>query len=183
MASQVENAASAWVVRFAVLVPPGATVLDLASGGGRHTRLFLDCGCRVTAVDRDVSQLAGLADHPRLEVIAADLEDGSPWPLGERRFACVIVTNYLHRPILPRLVNAVAPGGVLIYETFGRGHEALGRPRNPAFLLEPDELLAAVRPDLQVVAYEHGRIDRPRPAVVQRICAARRDNPVPLPPG
>src|SRR5690606_29782560 len=96
------------------------------------------------------------------------------WPLGDRRFAGVIVTNYLHRPLLPLIVQAVAPGGALIYETFAQGNERFGRPRSPRFLLEPGELLEAVRGQLEVVAYEHGEIPEPKPAMVQRIAAVRR---------
>lgn len=172
--------ASAWVRRFAALVPAGGPVLDLAAGGGRHALLFLERGHPVLAVDRDVSRLR---PEPGLEILAADLEDGSPWPLGGRSFAGVVVTSYLHRPLLPAIVAAVAPGGALIYETFARGNEALGRPRNPDFLLRPGELLEAVRATLEVVAYESGVVATPRPAVVQRIAAVRPPRPTPAPLG
>jgi SAM-dependent methyltransferase len=165
---------SPWVRRFAPSIPAGGPVLDLAAGGGRHTRFFLDRGHPVTAVDRDISGLAGTAG---LEVIQADLEDGSPWPLGGRRFAGVIVTNYLHRPLLPAIVTSVAPGGCLIYETFAVGNERFGKPGNPDFLLRPGELLAAVRGRLRVLAYENVEITEPRPAVVQRIAARREAEP------
>lgn len=161
---------SAWVRRFAPLVPSGGAVLDVAAGGGRHARLFLGRGHGVTAVDRDTTALVPSAPAG-LEVITADLENGGPWPLGARRFAGVIVTNYLHRPLLPVLVAAVAPGGVLIYETFAIGNERFGKPSNPAFLLRSGELLDAVRGRLRVVAYEDLEVDEPRPAMVQRIAA------------
>src|SRR5262245_14388804 len=122
---------SAWVRRFAGRVPDGP-VLDVAAGGGRHSRLFLTLGHPVTAVDRDLTQLAWLQGEPGFEALAADLEDGSSWLLGDRSFAGVVVTNYLHRPILPAIVAAVAPGGLLIYETFGAGNERLGKPSSPA---------------------------------------------------
>jgi SAM-dependent methyltransferase len=157
---------SAWVARFVNLVRPGGTVLDLAAGGGRHSELFLAHGHEVLAVDRDVSNLA---PAPGLEILQADLE-GAPWPLGERRFDGIVVTNYLHRPLLPRLVAAVAPGGALIYETFAVGNERFGRPRNPDFLLKPGELLEAVGGRLTVRAYEHGEVPG---AVIQRIAAVR----------
>jgi SAM-dependent methyltransferase len=174
--------ASAWVTRFAPLLQPGGAVLDVACGAGRHTRLFLDRGHAVTAIDVDVSGLDDLRLNPRLEIVEADLEQGPPWPLPGRRFGAVIVTNYLWRPLLPRLLDAVGEGGVLLYETFARGNEAYGRPSNPDFLLAPGELLEAVRGRLQVVAYEHGYLERPRPAVKQRLCAVHADRPVALCP-
>jgi len=163
--------ASAWVRRFADRIPAGGPVLDLAAGGGRHTRLFLALGHPVTAVDRDVAALADLCDNPAATILAADLESGRPWPLGDRRFAGIVVTNYLHRPLLPAIVAAVAPGGCLIYETFAAGNERFGKPSNPDFLLRSGELLAAVRGRLIVVAYEDLEVVEPRPAVVQRIAA------------
>ena len=149
-------------------------MLDLAAGGGRHTRLFLARGHRVSAVDKDVTNLERIGG-PALELLSADLETGAPFPLAGRLFAGVVVTNYLHRPLLPLLVEAVAPGGLLIYETFAQGNEAFGRPSNPAFLLRPGELLEAVAGRLTVLAYENLTVASPRPAAVQRI-AARRDS-------
>lgn len=163
--------ASTWVQRFAGLVPSGGTVLDLACGAGRHVRFFLARGHPVVAVDRDLSGLADLGAARGLERLEADLEGGAPWPLGGRRFAGVVVTNYLHRPILPAIVACVAPGGALLYETFAAGNERFGRPGNPDFLLRPGELLEAVRGRLKVVAYECLEVDAPRPAMVQRIAA------------
>lgn len=168
-----EGAPSAWITRFVPLVPPGGLVLDLACGMGRHTRFFLDRGYAVVALDLDVSGIDDLDRHPRLERIEADLEDGRPFPLAGRAFAAVVVTNYLHRPLLPALVDAVAPDGVLLYETFARGNERFGRPSNPDFLLTPGELLEAVRGRLRVLAYEDLTVADPRPAAVQRICARR----------
>jgi SAM-dependent methyltransferase len=165
---------SPWVVRFADLVPAGGTVLDLACGAGRHTRFFLERAHPVVAVDIDVTGIADLAGHPGLEPLEVDLEDGRPFPLAGRSFAGVIVTNYLHRQLLPELVAAVAPGGAFIYETFARGHERFGLPTNPHFLLEPGELLEAVRGRLRVVAYQDLVVEEPRAAAVQRICALRQ---------
>jgi len=160
------------VTRFAHLVPQGSRVLDLAAGGGRHARRFLERGHPVTAVDRDVAGLADLRGRAGAEVLAADLE-GAPWPLAGRRFGGVVVSNYLHRPLLPLIADAVAEGGALIYETFGAGNEAHGRPRNPDFLLRPNELLEVFAGRFVVVAYEHGLETTPRPAVRQRLAAVR----------
>ena len=165
-------APSAWVQRFASYIPRGQ-VLDLAAGHGRHARFFRARGHPVTAVDRDLAGLADLRGDADLEMIRADLEDGSRLPLGDRRFAGVIVTNYLHRPLLPAIVAAVAADGCLIYETFAAGNERHGRPANPDFLLHPGELLDAVRGQLVVLAYENLEVSEPRPAMVQRIAALR----------
>jgi len=171
---------SDWVLRFAGLVPPGGAVLDLAAGGGRHARSFLERGHQVTAVDRDTDRLADLKADRNIEVIRTDLENGSPWPLGNRRFAAVVVANYLHRPLMKQVLGAVAPGGLLLYETFAAGNEAFGRPSNPDFLLRPGELLELVRGELTVVAYEFGLVEREGSAVIQRICARRGEAPVAL---
>lgn len=180
---------SPWVVRHAGLAtdvrgdaePGQAPILDLACGGGRHTRLFLDLGHPVTAVDIDVSGLDDIAASADLTLVECDLEakDGG-WPLGGRQFHAVIVTNYLWRPLLPKVLAAVADGGVLIYETFGQGNEKFGKPRNPDFLLRPGELLELVRGELSVVAYEHGVVADPKPAIMQRICAVRAEAPARL---
>ncbi len=166
------DAASAWVERFVPLIPKGGTVLDLACGAGRHTRYLRGLGYRVVAADFDVSRIGDLGADAAVEIVEADLE-GSPWPFEGRRFDGIVVTNYLHRPLLPLLADALAPGGVLIYETFAKGHEQYGRPRNPDFLLEPGELERVFAPLLEVVAYEQVVETAPRPAVRQRICARR----------
>jgi SAM-dependent methyltransferase len=166
------QAPSAWVARWAPLVQAGGTVLDLASGFGRHARHFAALGHTVLAVDRDADALVTLRGFERVETRVADLE-GAPWPFSPGQFAAVIVVNYLHRPLLAQLIESLDAGGVLIYETFMVGNERYGKPSNPAFLLRPDELLEAVRGHLTVVAFEQGAVQAPKPAVVQRICAVR----------
>lgn len=169
---------SRWIVRWSHLVAPGGAVLDVAAGAGRHARWFAGRGHPVVAIDRVQAALDALAAVQGVTPVRADLEDGSAWPLPEtERFAAVVVTNYLNRALLPRLVRCVAPGGVFLYETFARGNETVGRPSNPAFLLEPGELLAAVHGRLSVVSYEDGYVTEPRPAFVQRICAALPGQP------
>jgi SAM-dependent methyltransferase len=162
---------SPWVVRFAGLIPVGGRVLDLACGGGRHSRHLAALGLAVEAVDRDADALAELAGVPGVRTTVADIEQG-PWPFAGERFAGIVVTNYLYRPLLPVLRESLAPAGVWIYETFAQGNERYGRPSNPEFLLMPGELLDAAR-GLRVVAYEDLFVAYPRPALVQRICAVR----------
>ena len=161
---------SPWITAWTGLVSTGAAVLDVAAGNGRHTRFFAARGHRVTAVDRDVSGLVAAGD---IEVMAADLEDGSPWPLAGRQFGAVVVTNYLHRPLFPHLFAALEPGGVLLYETFMAVNERFGKPSRPDFLLQDGELLERVRGHFSVVAYEARMISEPKMAMVQRIAARR----------
>jgi SAM-dependent methyltransferase len=177
---------SDWVVRWMPLLPPGAQVLDVACGHGRHVHWLSRAGHQVTAVDRDADLLAPLAGLAA--TFAADLEAG-PWPLPGRQFDAVLVTNYLWRALFPALKAAVAPGGLLIYETFAQANAALGRPRRPEFLLRPGELIDVLRfadevgstassssEKWHVIAFEEGRLpargDVPERAV-QRIVARR----------
>lgn len=162
---------SHWVVRHGPRVHAQGSVLDIAAGRGRHSRWFLDRGHAVTAVDIDLSGLSDQASNPRLEAIETDLEN-APWPFGGRSFDGIVVTNYLWRPLFPLIQEALSPAGVLIYETFGMGNEEFGKPSNPAFLLHEGELLEAFS-SLDAIAYEHGFVDAPKPAIVQRLCAVK----------
>lgn len=162
---------SAWVVRWAQALPRGARVLDLAAGSGRHARWLAGQGFVVEAVDRDAAALASLAGVPGISVRCADLEQG-PWPYDGRCFDGIVVTCYLHRALFQRIEAALAPGGLLIYETFMVGQETFGRPSNPDFLLRPNELLTAF-PALTVLAFGQGYTGSPRPAMMQRLSARR----------
>ena len=153
---------------------PGGRVLDLACGSGRHARYVASLGHPVVAVDRDAAAIAGLQGLPGIVAERHDLEEGG-WPLAGRSFAGVVVTNYLWRPRLPEVMALLAPGGVLIYETFMLGNERFGKPSNPDFLLRPHELLDWARGWGSVLAFEQGEIARPAPAMIQRICALRGD--------
>ena len=164
------NAPSAWVARWADRVPAGGRVLDIACGKGRNARLFAARGHAVEAVDRDPAVLSWLSGVANVTARCADLEQG-PWPYEGHRFAGIVVSNYLWRPLFPRLLAALAPEGALIYETFAVGNEHYGRPSNPDFLLRPGELLEVVRGRLRVIAYEDVFVPEPRPAMMQRICA------------
>lgn len=161
---------SPWVRRWVGFIRPGGAVLDVACGGGRHARWLAELGFEVDAVDRDPGLFA--APPPGVTLLRADLE-GGPWPYAGRRFDAIVVTNYLHRPLLATLADSLEPGGVLVYETFARGNERFGKPSNPDFLLAPGELLAAVAGRLRVLGYEDLVVEEPRPAAVQRICARR----------
>ncbi|MEP6964115.1 MAG: class I SAM-dependent methyltransferase [Polaromonas sp.] len=168
---------SAWVRRWSHLVVPSGVVLDVACGQGRHARWFYERNHAVVLVDRSqaaIESIATIIPARCCEAVVADIENG-PWPFSGRQFDAVIVTNYLWRPLLPTLIGSLAPGGVLIYETFTQGNETVGKPSRPDFLLRPGELLEVCRA-LRVVAFEDGFDSGPSgrtPRFVQRIAAVR----------
>ncbi|MBJ7308626.1 class I SAM-dependent methyltransferase [Rugamonas sp. CCM 8940] len=168
---------SAWVRRYAPLMP-GGEALDLACGSGRHARHLAALGHAVVAVDRDPAALAAAAG-PGIVTSEIELEAaGAGWPFGPARFAGIVVTNYLHRPLMAEMIASLAPNGMLIYETFSDGNAQFGKPSNPDFLLRPGELLAWARDhELRVIAYEDGVLDTPKAAMVQRICAVKPEFP------
>lgn len=180
--SHLDLAPSPWVVRFAPLIAAGARVLDVAAGHGRHAQFLAARGARVVAVDRDAAALSTLAGSG-VEIRVADLEHRD-WPFAGERFDAVVVVHYLHRALFAHLLAVLAPDGVLLYETFATGNAAFGKPSKPTFLLDQGELLEIVRARLTVVAFEQGRIDGARPAVIQRLAAVghARAWPPPLPP-
>jgi SAM-dependent methyltransferase len=161
---------SAWVTRWMRLVPPPGPVLDVACGSGRHVRWLAAAGYDVHGVDRDAAALEPL--RAVASVTVADIE-AEPWPFAMARFAAIVTTNYLWRPLLPAVAASLAPGGVLIHETFALGHQTIGRPSNPDFLLKPGELAAwALSTGLRIVAFEDGYEAQPE-RLVQRIVAVR----------
>ena len=169
---------SAWVSRFADLIASGL-VLDLACGGGRHSRLLAELGHQVLALDRDEPALRAL-QRPTINTLCFDLEDEHAathpdWPFSAGRFTGIVITNYLHRPLFDAIFSSLAEGGLLIMETFAEGNGRFGKPSNPSFLLAPGELLDIVRtrPDLRVIAFEDGYTELPKPAMVQRICVLK----------
>jgi len=165
--------ASPWLQRWAHLLPAGGQVLDVACGRGRHLRWLAGRGYRLTGIDRDADALAASADlaaNARIELITADIENG-PWPCAGRTFDAVLVFNYLWRPLWPHLLASLAPGGLLVYETFAAGNETVGKPSRPDFLLQPGELITRCN-GLHIVAFEHGFLDTPA-RFVQRVVAVR----------
>ncbi len=188
---------SPWVERFAPLIIEAAGngkawALDIACGGGRHTRLLASLGANVMAIDRDVTELGDLKARDDVEIVEADLEtpqNGSyGLPIGEHCFDGIVIANYLFRPLFPAIFAALKPGGILIYETFATGNETIRRPRNPDHLLTRGELLERVGEGFDVIAFEEGMVMGTSPAVVQRISAVKTtasDTPKPpatLPP-
>ena len=164
------EAPSLWIQRWAHLIAPGSTVLDLACGAGRHMQSLASFGHRVLGVDRSEEALSTASAWG--QTLQADIENG-PWPLEGRQFGAVVVTHYLWRALLPRIAQAVQPGGVLLYETFAQGNESVGKPSRPDFLLAPGELLqVGAQNGLRVVAYEDGFLREPD-RFVQRLAAVR----------
>lgn len=168
------DAPSTWVQRWAHLIRPQGTVLDIACGHGRHMQFLSARGHPVLGLDRSPDALRAAAAWG--EVQEADIENEA-WPLMQdgqaRQFDAVVVTNYLWRPLLPVMMASLTPGGALIYETFAAGNETVGKPSRPDFLLQPGELLSAFA-GLRVVAYEDGYLSA-TPRFVQRLVAVKSD--------
>lgn len=167
------GAPSPWLQRWAHLLPAGGTALDLACGNGRHLRWLAAQGLHPTGIDRDAAALAASADLAQAgtaTLLQADVE-GGPWPLPGQTFDAVVVTHYLWRPLWPQILASLAPGGVLLYETFADGNQTVGKPSRPDFLLQPGELIGRCA-GLRIVAYEDGFLDGP-PCFLQRVAAVR----------
>jgi len=169
MNTNKQDKPSNWVTRFAPLIEAGGRVLDLACGNGRHSIFLASSGFSVTAVDRDIPNIS--EKFKQVRWIKTDLENGDKSLWEKQHFMAVVVTNYLYRPLIPAIINALDENGVLIYETFSLGNEQYGRPSNPDFLLLPGELLSACSERLRVIAYEEGIIKDSKLSVKQRICA------------
>lgn len=161
---------SQWVIEHAALIRKGGSVIDLACGSGRHAIWLAGQGFQIDAVDRDAQALAGMQGMPNIYVSMTDIEAGN-WPADDKQYDGIVVSRYLFRPLLRTLATMLNPGGVLIYETFMLGNERYGRPSNPDYLLQPDELKTVYAPLLRIYAFEQGKVDDPVPAVTQRICA------------
>lgn len=167
---------SPWIVKFAPLIKRQGLVLDLACGSGRHATWLAQQGYQVHAIDRDPIATANLQGVDGISITILDLETDAP-PVFEHSYDGIIVSRYLHRPLLGTLATLLKPGGILIYETFMRGNERFGKPSNPDFLLMPDELLNTYSPLLKVIEFEQGEVADPQPAMVQRICVQKHTNP------
>lgn len=173
-ASVLAGTPEAWVLKFAPLIPKGQ-ILDLACGRGRHGRYFLDQQYPVTFLDQNVSGVVDLASYPTAKLVQYDLENKSPWPFQAALFSGIIVTNYLHRPLFPHLLAALKPGGVLLYKTFSQGNEQFGKPRNPDYLLQENELLTVFSERLTIVDFIQGKESNPN-RVTQAICGIKTPN-------
>lgn len=177
------NLPCGWLVDNRRLLPRAGEALDVACGSGRHAVWLAESGLTTTAVDQDAAAIDSLnreAARRGLSLTArvVDLESGQPC-LEPASFDVIVVVHYLHRPLVPQLVAALRPGGVLVYETFTRAQALRGKPTNPAFLLEPGELESLVRP-LEILARREGDYDdRMVASVIARQGSAHRS---PFPP-
>jgi SAM-dependent methyltransferase len=165
---------SAWIVKYAPLIRSGGHVLDLACGSGRHAIWLAAQGYLVDAIDRDATAMAAMAGLDNIHTQLADLEATTAYQFTQQ-YDGIVVSRYLYRPLLPRLAAILKPGGVLIYETFMQGNERYGKPSNPDFLLQPNELLTHYAESLRIAAFKQGDEQTPTPAVMQRICALKAD--------
>lgn len=163
---------SPWVIKHLPLIQKGGRVLDLACGSGRHAIWIAQQGYQVDALDRDVQAVSGMVDVDNINIIVQNLEAGDGLQRNQQ-YDGIIVSRYLHRPLLPMLPEILNLGGVLIYETFMAGNERFGKPSNPNFLLHHNELLMLYSPMLSIYAFEQGEERKPKPSVMQRMCAIK----------
>jgi SAM-dependent methyltransferase len=168
----MQESPSSWIVKFAPLIKSQGLVLDLACGSGRHAKWLAQQGYQVDALDRDPIATSSMQGIDGIRIQLTDLETTEP-PSFEHSYDGIIVSRYLHRPLLTSLATILKPGGILIYETFMRGNERYGKPSNPDFLLMPDELLNTYSPLLNIISFEQGEVVEPKPAMLQRICAQK----------
>ncbi|CAG0965937.1 demethylmenaquinone methyltransferase / 2-methoxy-6-polyprenyl-1,4-benzoquinol methylase [Methylophilaceae bacterium] len=166
------EAPSGWLSEHAHLIKPSGRVLDVAAGSGRNARWLARQGFRVEAVDRDRQALESMKGVENINCRLADIENGA-WPYAGQQFDAIVVCRYLHRPLFSSFSDNLTPGGILVYETFMQGHEAYGRPANPDFLLRPGELLEVFQGRFEIVAFEQGYQETPKPSMMQRICAVK----------
>jgi tellurite methyltransferase len=151
------------LIENADLWPRGGSVLDVACGRGRHSILMARSGFDVHAIDRNadaIADLRELAERLGLTIDAQqlDLEITPPPDLGSGKYDVILGFNYLHRPLMPVIREAVKPGGRIFYETFTRRQAERGHPRNPEFLLETGELERLMAP-FTILRSREGDID------------------------
>ena len=175
--SKVNLAPSSWIMQQAERWPNGSKILDFASGYGRHSMALSSSfpgRFEILATDYNHAALRELAaQFPNVKTLHTDLENTNIWPFADHDFDVVLVTNYLFRPRLPELFRLIRNEGFLAYETFADGNGTYGRPSNPNFLLNDGELPACLPNDFEILDYFHGKIDQPRPAIIQRLAAKR----------
>jgi len=170
--TSIEYIPSGWVCTQAMHIPAGSKVLDVAAGYGRNARWLADQGYQVQAVDKDMAGLQSMDDLPNITTQVADIE-ADAWPYEDSQFEAIVVCRYLHRPLFSKFIQSLARGGILIYETFMDGHQVYGRPQNPDFLLNSNELLQVFSTELTIIAFEQGLLQQSPPAMMQRICAIK----------
>ena len=151
-------------------------VLDVAAGAGRNSLFLARRGNRVEALDIAYSSLHALhhiaaAEGLPVLVVQVDLDT---YPLPLARYDAALNIRYLQRSLFAPLKRAVKPGGLIVFETFLIDQQAVGHPRNPAFLLQHGELRAAFA-DCDILAYEEGLLPtRTQPAYLARMLARTR---------
>jgi len=151
-----------------------SAVLDLACGSGRNGLSLIESCMSITFVDKNESALAEVSAKIRRENIARhqclqiDLEDGKHSFFDTHRFDVILVFNYLHRPLFPRIKSALSKGGLIFYETFTAEQKQIGRPKNPNYLLRDNELLVNFE-GWEIIDYFQGIKLNPRRAIASLV--------------
>jgi dihydroneopterin aldolase len=159
---QIDPAPAPFLVQQLPRLPKGKA-LDVAAGTGRHALFLASHGYQVDAIDRDeqkLTQLASAARARQLVVVTrtVDLEQPAPYEpdLGKETYDVIVVFFYLYRPLIPYLLDALKPGGVLVYETFTiDNYFHYKHPKRWDFCLAHNELLRMTS-SLQILHYDEG---------------------------
>ena len=147
------NQISNWVKYCLDIIPnKKGTSLDLACGKGRHSILLSSYGYNVFAVDINQQNLSCFNNKLITKKII-DIENLKNWPLKKEKFDIIVVTNFLNRDIFPSIIKSINKNGYLIYETFSVGHQNIGKPKNPDYILKQRELISLCV-ELKLIAYE-----------------------------
>lgn len=153
-------------------------IIDLACGRGRNALALAREGIDCIGLDRSRELLRALreaaASEPgQIDAVLCDLESDGKIPVKNGSCGALLVFRFLFRPLAPAIERALAPGGILIYETFTRAQPALGwGPKSPDFLLEPGEL-PGLFPGLEILHHDERPVSAPRPEASARLVARK----------
>lgn len=149
-------------------------IIDLASGEGRNGLFLAQKGLPVIFADRSEAALETVNNalkttNSESKTWLVDFEQSDTYPLENKQFSAMLVFRYLHRPLMPALLNAVAPGGLMIYETFTIDNKQFGRPNNDDFLLQTGELKSYFN-GWDILHYFEGILTNPDRAIAHIVC-------------
>jgi SAM-dependent methyltransferase len=162
------------IVKQYVELASGQNALDIAAGNGRNAIFLARQGFVVDAVDiadKGLAQFAG--KHPGIHPICADLDE---FDIPAKRYDLIVNIKYLNRRLFPYIREGLAPGGVLIFETFmDSPNPARAEPNCREYLLRENELVRAFS-SLKIVLYQEAEeTDRDDAAYLASLVGIKND--------